>query len=186
MQIGFPSNCSRTNTQTVQAKPPEKAEKFPLPQSSHQLLLWLLGLCILMRSRSALNCGDLPTAGPRCTGDSRVRSHDFNEHGPHRHDFPPFLDAENAPSRSTICRPTAVVETKQEKLPHLAKKLFTTTNFQSSLPLLHSQLNPPPIRTARRLKCVPAVHGIETHGSQLGIRGTAQLQEHMSMDAAHK
>ena len=49
---------------------PKKAEKCPLPpsacagQSSHQLLLWLLGLCILMRSRSALNCADLPTTGP--------------------------------------------------------------------------------------------------------------------------
>ena len=30
MQIGFLSNCNRTHTQTVQAKPPEKAEKFPL------------------------------------------------------------------------------------------------------------------------------------------------------------
>ena len=30
MQIGFLSNCNRTHTQTVQAKPPGKAEKFPL------------------------------------------------------------------------------------------------------------------------------------------------------------
>ena len=73
-------------------------------QSSHQLLLWLLSLCIPMRSRSALNCADFPTAGPEvCTAqvlwDSRVRSHDFNEHGPRRHDFPLFLDAEHAPPR---------------------------------------------------------------------------------------
>ena len=29
VQIGFLSNCNRTHTQTVQAKPPKKAEKFP-------------------------------------------------------------------------------------------------------------------------------------------------------------
>ena len=48
--------------QTVQAKPLEKGRDISTPpsacarQSSHQLLMWLLGLCITMRSRSALNC----------------------------------------------------------------------------------------------------------------------------------
>ena len=31
MQIMFFSNCNRTHTQIVQAKPPEKADNFPLP-----------------------------------------------------------------------------------------------------------------------------------------------------------
>ena len=101
------SNCNRTHTQTVQAKPPEKGREISTRpsacagQSSHQLLLWLLDLCIPMRSRSALNSADLPTAGPEvCRAqvlwDSRVRSYDFNERGPHRHDFPPFLVEEHA------------------------------------------------------------------------------------------
>ena len=47
VQIGFLSNCNCTNTQTVQAKHPEKAEKFPLVTkcvtiaSSRRRSLWM-------------------------------------------------------------------------------------------------------------------------------------------------
>ena len=65
------------------------------------------------------------------------------------------------PSRSTNCCPTAAVETKQEELPHLAKRFLRTTKSQSSLPLLHSQLNPPPIRTALRHKPTVATTNLQ-------------------------
>ena len=53
------------------------------------------------------------------------------------------IDAEHAP---------LAIDTKQEELSLLAKRFLTTTNFQSSLPLLHFQLNPSPIRTSCRHK----------------------------------
>ena len=86
MQIGFHSNCNRTNFQTVQAKPPNKAEnfhKFSTPpsacagQSSHQLLLWLLGLCIPMRRRSANFTSKIANTRPTSSSEyasSRIQS----------------------------------------------------------------------------------------------------------------
>ena len=85
-------------------------------------------------------CTDLPTAGPEvCRAqvlwDFRVRSHVFNEPGLRCHDFPILFGVEHAPprDRQILCA-TAAVETKQEELPHLAKRFLTATNFQSSLP----------------------------------------------------
>ena len=103
-----------------------------------------------------------------------------------------ILTQNTPPSRSTNCCPTTAVETKQEEMSRLAKRFLTTTKFQSSLPLLQSQLNPSPICTALRrkptaatsnlqvmarspvsapsfssirLKGMPAVHGVETQMS---------------------
>ena len=84
-----------------------------------------------------------------------TRSHGFNEPGPHRHDFP-LLDGGHTPHAINCC-PTAAVETKQEELPYLAKRFLRS---QISLPLLHSQLNPPPICTACRHKPTAATSSL--------------------------